>query len=402
MPTDATAPETPPAEFAAPDWAHLDTIWRNPAPFVLWPVGNRLFLDYWLDEAVRMGCRRVRLHVVDRPAEVREYVGRTGYWSLEIDVVAAGQEQDVPQEARWMRNLPGQPDPGEAPRNGRELLGHWFALQKYWLEHLASSQWMLSLHAEPSGWVGPRVKIHPRAVLHPPFWIGAQAEIGSGASVGPYALISERSIIDERAVVQEALVLADSYIGQMTNLEGVVVDGGVLMDIKRGVRVDIREHFILGKITEEKRTPSWRVRGLAFLLWLVFALPGWQARRRGGTSRPVLSETGETLDLFTASSGPLVVRRWSWLAAVWQGQLKIFGILPRNEEDFARLPPETADRLRAGAVGVFSLADLHGCYSVENPEEWIHAAYQVLTPNNQVKRLLWRNLWTLLWTQPNR
>jgi hypothetical protein len=96
----------------------------------------------------------------------------------------------------------------------------------------------------------------------------------------------------------------------------------------------------------------------------------------------------------------LLIRRWPWLREVARGRFAWFGILPRSENQWAYLPSETADRLKATDPGLFSWADLQGCHEVESPEEWIHAAYQVLHNDGTAHRLLRRQCWRLAFRSP--
>ncbi len=55
------------------------------------------------------------------------------------------------------------------------------------------------------------------------------------------------------------------------------------------------------------------------------------------------------------------------------------------------MPAETAQLLRGSPCGLFSWADLEGCHDAGAPDEWIHAAYQVIQKENTVPRTLRRN-----------
>ena len=80
-----------PWRLAAPDWAGLDSIWRNPDPFILWYVGNQTLLCHWMDEAVRNGVEEVEVYVADRPAEVRAWLDEGTFWSRRIKVIPIGR-----------------------------------------------------------------------------------------------------------------------------------------------------------------------------------------------------------------------------------------------------------------------------------------------------------------------
>ena len=76
---------------------------------------------------------------------------------------------------------------------------------------------------------------------------------------------------------------------------------------------------------------------------------------------------------------------------IFAGNLRWYGILPRGAGDWEHLPSETAERLKSSPADTFSWADLHGCHDPAAPDEWIHAAYQVLQKDDTVRKILWKN-----------
>src|SRR5438094_7559629 len=86
-------------KLVAPDYGALDTVWKNPKPFVLWPVGPQPLLAHWMDEAVRLGVERVEIYVADRPAEVRGWLEGGAYWSRVATVMPIAKELDAPVDA---------------------------------------------------------------------------------------------------------------------------------------------------------------------------------------------------------------------------------------------------------------------------------------------------------------
>ena len=122
-----TVPQTT-WKLLAPDWSALDTVWKNPLPFVLWPVGQQPLIAHWMDEAVRRGVETVELFVADRPAEVRAWLEGGAYWSRRLRLVPIASETDAPSDAECLTGLPGD-ESDLVPGDGRALLQHWFALQ---------------------------------------------------------------------------------------------------------------------------------------------------------------------------------------------------------------------------------------------------------------------------------
>ena len=384
----------------APDFSALDSIWRHPLPFVLWPVGHQGLIDHWMDEAVRQGAQEIRIYATDRPAEIRHHLAVGGYWSRRAQVFALGKESDAPPELIVMNRLPQQEQSTNRIREPQSLLSQWLEMQRFWLTHRDSATASVDAEIMPGGWVGPHVRVHPRANLQPPFWIGTRTEVGADCRVGPYALVGEGSVLDANVEMENAVALPGTYLGRNIRLNEAIAQGGIMVDIRRGCRIDINENFILGTVARHRGQASTTGKVAAFGLW-VFLAPF--ARFWPGQSwehKDVVNHLGLNVRLESGCRGPLLLRRWPWLRQIAFGNFCWFGILPRAGDEWAHLPPETAERLRSSPPGVFSWADLQGCHNPSSPDEWIHAAYQVLQPDATVKQLLQRQLFHLAFLQP--
>jgi len=384
----------------APDFSALDGIWRQPHPFVLWPVGNRSLAEHWMDEAVRSGVGRVIIYTSDRPADLRQHLEHGKYWSKDLQVVPVRSDDLAPAEARRMDRLPGQAEPVRIPDTATGLLEYWLELQKIWLQSRSAGAVAVDEELVPGGWAAEHVRIHPKAKLQPPFWIGAHTEIGPDSRIGPYAVVGSGCILAGSLEVQEAVVMPGSYLGQNTRIHRAIVQGGILVDVRRGCRVDIAENFIISPVSDRQPRTSWPGRLLAGVLWIMLAplaklWPGQQWSEEMVAVRP-----GSATLLQTGQKGSLLLRRWPWLLEILRGSFVWFGILPRPEEVWPKIPAETAERLKSAPCGLFSWADLQGCHDTKAPDEWVHAAYQVLQDNPAVKRMLLRQIIKLALRDP--
>lgn len=260
--------------LAAPDFRRFESLKACP-PATLWPVGHQSLVAHWLDFAVRLGVRHVRLHSPDRPHLIREAIGDGAYWSIEFVVDA----RPAPAATIPMLQLPDDivADP---PEDAAAALDWWLSLNSSWLAQRDRTAVSLDVPRESHGWVGPQARIDPSARLQPPYWIGAGAEIGPDCVIGPDAFVGSGCLIDRGARVRRALLTAETYLGAHADLENKIAHGDRLFDCRSGTCVSIRDRFVLSRLSPAATAPSWLDRIAAML-------PSWPARlsrRRSDTS----------------------------------------------------------------------------------------------------------------------
>ena len=383
----------------APDWAALDTIWRSPQPFLLWPVCDKPLLSYWLDEAVRAGVESVSIEAVDRPHLIREWLDRRDMWSRSIEVHSKPGAKEG-----WDRILvQGIPGPGNPAviATAKDLMNHWYQLQVDALERRASGMVHLDHEYRPGVWFGPGAKASPDAVFLPPCWVGSRASVGPGCRVGPNAFVGSGVFLDEDVEISESVVCADTYVGSHTTLKKRAVQGGLLMDLERGVGVEIVDEFVLSRVGGSTSSPPWFERLLAALVGV--PMEGIARIWNRGTKpleTTVQLGRSRSLRLRSYSRGPLLLRRSGWLRHVAAGNLRLVGVLPRTDEDWKTLSPDTRAALEQAPVGVFALSDLYHCHSAGQPDEWMHAVFQAGSADGIGQRMAWKSLPHIALTNP--
>ncbi|MEM9158280.1 MAG: hypothetical protein AAGB46_04460 [Verrucomicrobiota bacterium] len=374
-----------------PDWSERDTLWRNSKPFALWPVGNQLLIDHWLDHAVENGFDLIEIHTADRPTELRDHLNGGAFWSREIRVVPISSDDKAPEDATPVLGLPNQNRLKEKISNEAGLLRHWLYLNRKWVESIDTYRLRIEVQHASGGWIGPHARIHPGAKLVAPFWIQGKCDIAPGAQIGPNACIGENAIIDEDATIQNSVVLPGTMVGRHTMLDNVAVDGGLLLDGKHGCRVPIADSFILSKIGQKIKGAPLYERIFAALLFSALS-PVAALSRIDWTELSVHDGRGGELTLKTGNSGRLIFRRIHWLKEVFKGRMRLIGILPRPTDWSLEADNEVEHRLKETLPGFLSLSDLHDCHSPNDPDEWIHASYQALGANQDVSKIVRSNL----------
>lgn len=393
-------------DLVAPDWGELDTIRRSPWPFVLWSVCDKPLLAHWLDEAVRRGIPDIRILAVDRPHLIREWLETQNIWSREIEILSdpqAGEgSREEGREVCFLGELPGM-NRGTDVMDAKSLLFHWLDLHREAIRRRSTSVVHLDHEVQPGVWLGPGVKAAPDAVLTAPCWVGSYARIGPGCRLGPDAFVGPGSFLDEDVEVVSSLVCADTYVGAHTSLEKMIAQGGLLLDLERANAVEITDRLMLGSIGAMDTRPTLGERILAAALGPFLRLA---AGIVDGGKAPVLTKArlgrSREITLATHSRGPLLLRRAGWLRHVAAGEMRWVGVLPRSEQDWAVLPADVSASIEAAPTGVFSLADLHGSHSPENPDEWIHASYQAASPDGMGARMARRSVFRIALSHPSR
>ncbi len=347
-----------------PDRAAMDDVLRSPVPFALWTVGDQCLLHHWLDHAVNLGMEKVQVFTADRPAAVRGLLQESTLWPLEIEFRSIPRDEDAPATAITVDWLPWEENP-PAARSGWEMLDRAAAMEKLWLDRLLESEDYDLLS------IGASCSIHPEAELVPPYFIGDHVSIGPGCRIGPYAVIGEGSVVCGANVVAHSHLSARSFLGPVTALEHCRLENGVLLSLKNRTRLDeVEPHLVSSTVRRESPVP-WRERFDALRIYL----------KMRGTEAPqgeFQTFNGLTLPGDPARGG--LRNRVGWLPLVWQGKLRLYGVLPRTNEQLEALDPDWRGTLRHAPAGVFSYADCLGCHSPDDPEEALHAAYQASLP----------------------
>lgn len=378
-----------------PDWCHRDTLRKSAEPFHLWKVGNKPLLAHWMDHAVDSSIDRVEIYTADRPNAIRAFLNNGAYWSRNVVVIPIKNDESAPSDTIPVIGLPKSNTCSEPQEDDNALIKHWLKLSKQWLEEIDIYSLKIELKHQSGGWIGPNVRIHPEAKLIPPFWIEGQCEIGQHAQIGPNVCINENTIVDKSAIVRDSIIMPGTIVGQNTDLNQVVVDGGLLIDSKHGCRVVITDSFILSGMGKTIHKATLVERLIAVLVFTVLS-PFVALKRMDWSTLQAHDGKGGYMTLKTGNKGCLLIRRFHWLKEVIKGRMKLIGILPRpstweNPDD-----KEVEQRLKEMPPGFLSLSDYHDCHDTRHPEEWIHASYQAIASDKQVFKLIRNNFWQMI------
>ena len=370
------------------DWCSLDELWQNTDPFCLWPVGNQPLVAHWMDRAVDEAIDDIEIFISDRPTAVRHYLNSGAYWSRKIKVTPISTDDKAPDDAIPLIGFPHDNTIDEPIASSADLLRHWLSLNQRWLEQIDLYKLRVETPLTERGWVGSQVRIHPSAKLVAPYWIQGKSDIGA------FACIGANTIIDENASVRTSIVLPGTMVGRNTSLHQVAVEGGLLLDAKHGCRVPITDAFILSNLGQRICKTSISERLLAISLF-VLASPIVALSHIDWTIIEAHDGSGGALELKTGENGCLLARRWHWLREVFKGRMRLIGILPRPLEWNINDDRELDQRLKEARPGVLSLSDLHNCHNAYEPNEWIHASYQALSGDKNIRKLIRENFWKL-------
>jgi hypothetical protein len=352
--------------LALPDWGSIDTILKRKLPFSLWHVGEQPLLFHWLDAAVNQGSEGIELIVIDRPIAVRQQIADASLWPIEINVRSVSSINRTKVDDIVDR-LPGSPGIKEPPRDGWELLRHWFAMEQDWLVQFAEETKDYGEYAA----IGRNCKIAPDVKLKAPFWIGNFVSIGPGSTIGPGAVIEDGSILPGGNRVERGHVGAYTYLGPETDLVDAAIHKNELINFKHQAHIRNLESFVAGGLGANKaksaQRPTIRERWTALKLYLRWTSHGFSSEQSftdlSGTEHPLLTDNS-------------IYARRPWLKEVIQGRLLLFGVTPRSVEALDSVPEDWQAILREAPAGAFSYADVMGSHEIGSEEETLHSVYQ--------------------------
>ena len=147
------------------------------------------------------------------------------------------------------------------------LEGHQAVLSKE-----VSSLLMTGREIEPGIWLSRNVRLHPNAQLIPPVYIGKNCSISKGVQIGPYATIGSDCVINEKTTLTNSIVFKGSYIGESLEISNSLVDRNLLVNVRLGSVIAIREDFIIGRMSQSFGLHWWQTiltRSAAIFLLMI-------------------------------------------------------------------------------------------------------------------------------------
>lgn len=278
----------------------------------------------------------------------------------------------------------------------------------------------------PGVWVGHNPIIHPSVKIVPPLYIGNGCRIGRDVELGPGVVIGDNVIIDDDATVEESVILANTYVGQLVNINERIVSQNKLIDTTNNQAIELVDRFLL---TENSPTTAGdivlrnidaAVAGLLILLllpiWLIVGLGSllangqllsrvqvtgtrpWSATQAAGKhefAMPVFATRNRQGRL--TSWGRWLLRwelhRLPALASVFVGNLAIIGVMPLASEEAAKVQETWQTRRYESPMGFTGLWFVQCAADASLDEILITDAFYISTRT-------WREDWRILRQTP--
>ncbi|WP_322513534.1 sugar transferase [Chloroflexus sp.] len=242
----------------------------------------------------------------------------------------------------------------------------------------------------PGIWVGRNDSIHPSARIAPPLYIGDNCWIGRDTELGPGTVIGTGCMIDDAATVANSTIWADTYVGQLVNVNQRIVYPGMIIDPDSSEQTAVVDPFLIGRVSavtaQIGRLASILNRlGAAILLIVIsplLLLTGLLAALGSG-GRPLVGIPclGERIVLANGQTTlrPFTLWRWrtrhnngshlwfgAWLEAydfhrlpelfnVLSGELQLVGVKPLTPNEAEMLCEEWQQRRHDTAPGFTGL-----------------------------------------------
>lgn len=198
----------------------------------------------------------------------------------------------------------------------------------------------------PGIWVGRNDSIHPSARIAPPLYIGDNCWIGRDTELGPGTIIGAGCMIDDEATVTMSTVWADTYVGQLVNINRRIVYPGIIIDPDSGEQTAVVDPFLIGRVSAAAASAGRLARTInrlgALILLIIlsplFLLSGLLAAIGSG-GRPLTGVLcfGERVVLANGQTTLRSFTLWRWRTRHADGRYLWFGAW-LERYGFHRLP----------------------------------------------------------------
>lgn len=210
---------------------------------------------------------------------------------------------------------------------------------------------------QPGFFAAPRAQI-PRAVVHEPGIIaGPNCDVHREASLGAGTVLSENIYVDRQASVRDSVVLPNTYLGEMTALEGNIAWQNQLIDAQTGTVTEIADAFLMGTLEPPtigsffghwaNRFAALAVFALTLPLWpLAWALAHLRNHREPYRRRNYLGnllardERGrigpERVETWEFNSNNRLLRHLPKLIPAMRGEIRLVGVSTLTPDEFTQ------------------------------------------------------------------
>ncbi len=130
--------------------------------------------------------------------------------------------------------------------------------------------------------VGRNTRLPATAIKGTSIFVGSRCDVASDAELMSEVVVSDNVVIDRHATLRSAVIMPDSYIGQLVEVSGAIVNGSTLIDIDTGAVTRVTDSFLLTSVFGNSVSSRLRKfvahRSVAALLTISLPLR-WLAQR---------------------------------------------------------------------------------------------------------------------------
>ncbi len=249
--------------------------------------------------------------------------------------------------------------------------------------------------------VGHHSKIDKTVSIKGPVLIGNYVRLLGGAKIQPYSVICDGCIVDREASVRSSVVMENTYVGAETNLEMTLAQANFMINLEIGVWTTVADPFLLSG-AKKKVIYSWKdvlANLLATLLLLlavspVLVIKGLLRKLRGKDffdhktimmrdihGDPASPDSAMRTNIFWFNDSGALVSRLPALLNVLRGRLKLVGVRPLTQDEFALYTDDWTKQRFEAPDGLFTPIDAEGAFDQAEDEKIAIENYYTVTRN---------------------
>jgi NDP-sugar pyrophosphorylase family protein len=114
------------------------------------------------------------------------------------------------------------------------------------------------VEVKPGIWMGQGAQVERSARLVAPVFIGPGAKVADQCLVTRASNIESNSQVDYGTVIEDSSVLSNTYVGIGLDLSHAIADGNHLLNLQRGVELEISDPVVLRRLETKGRVETGR------------------------------------------------------------------------------------------------------------------------------------------------